>query len=301
MRDIRTDLVYESVHGMDKSIDGVISEDAQFMGVRLNRIEIKTKEASLKLEREIGRYTTVFCPSLTEADGDIFLSLISCIANELSLLLDGRDKNVLIVGLGNTCVTPDALGPMSVRNIIVSRHIKRGMNTLYQSLNLGEMAAIAPGVLGQTGVESAEIIKAVADKISPDALIVIDSLMSGKAERLARTVQLTDTGIVPGSGINNNRFEISPKTMGVPVVTIGIPMVIDAGTLAKDIVGSLIKEGQDGDGIIEKNLPSSQGSLVVTPKHIDAIVNKAARLIGFSINKAIHKKLTVEDMTSLLA
>lgn len=301
MRDIRTDLVYESVHGLNKNIDGVVSMDTEFMGVKLNRIEIKTQSASRELDRDIGKYTTVFCPSLTETDGESFLSLISCIANELCLLLDGKDKNVLVVGLGNTCVTPDALGPMAVRNIIVSRHIKRGMTGLYNSLSLGEIAAIAPGVLGQTGVESAEIIRAVADKISPDALIVIDSLMSGKAERLARTVQLTDTGIVPGSGINNNRFEISSATMGVPVVTMGIPMVIDAATLAKDIVISALGKEEDVSGIIEKNLPKSGGSMVVTPKHIDAIVNKAAKVIGFSVNKAIHKKLTVEDMTSLLA
>lgn len=300
MRNVRTDLVYETVNNIGTGISGVSSVDAVFGNIKVNRISISSKSAADKIGRRIGNYTTIFCPDLCRVSGKGLIELVNCISSELLLLLKNNDKKVMVVGLGNTLVTPDALGPSTVKNIIVSRHLKRDMKSLYSSLELGDMAAIAPGVLGQTGVESAEIIKAVAEKVSPDALIVIDSLLSGKAERLATTVQLSDSGIIPGSGLNNNRFEISSNTMDIPVVTVGVPVVIDAKTLAFDLADSLCT-GNKSKKIIEKSLSPFEDALVVTPKHIDSIVEKAGRILGFSINRAIHKKLSIEDMNSLLS
>ena len=294
MRQIRTDLIYETVMERgDSSLSGITSKDITHSGVKVNRIEVLKEDAAQKIGRKVGKYATVFCPKLGDADGEELLNMTECISAQIEYLAPMENKTVLVAGLGNTGITSDALGPMAVGNILVSRHIKHNMAELFNSLNLGEIAAIAPGVLGQTGVESADIIKAVAEKIKPDVIIVIDSLMAGKVGRLAKTVQLSDTGITPGSGIGNHRFEISKDTMGIPVISMGIPMVIDAKTLAFDLI--------DNSEKVQKALSPFEENLVVTPKFVDTIVEKAARVLGYSINKAVHKGMTVEDMSALLA
>lgn len=294
MREIRTDLIYETVMDRgDSAFNGITSKDISYSGLKVNRIEVNSNEAAKKIGRKVGKYATVFCPKLGDADGEILLDMTECISRQIEYLSPIENKTVLVAGLGNTGITPDALGPLTVGNIIVSRHIKQNMYDTFKSLNLGEVAAIAPGVLGQTGVESADIIKAVAEKIKPDVIIVIDSLMAGKVSRLAKTVQLSDTGITPGSGIGNHRFEIYKETMGIPVISIGIPMVIDAGTLAYDLIDDTEK--------VQSALAPFEENLVVTPKFVDSIVEKAARVLGYSINKAVHKGMTVEDMSALLA
>ena len=294
MKQFRTDLVYETVVDRGSSaFNGISNKDISYSGLKVNRIEIVNEEAANKIGRKAGKYATVFCPDLGDADGEALVNAVECISAQLKYLCPFENKTVLAAGLGNTGVTPDALGPLAVGNIIVSRHIKNNMAELFESLNLGEMAAIAPGVLGQTGVESADIIKAVAEKIKPDIIIVIDSLMAGKVSRLAKTVQLSDTGIVPGSGIGNHRFEISKETMGVPVISVGIPMVIDAKTLAYDLA--------DNSERVNHALKPFDENLVVTPKFVDTIVEKAARALGYAINKAVHKDMSIEDMSALLA
>ncbi len=294
MRQIRTDLIYETVMDRgDSEYLGITSKDITHSGLKVNRIEVSNKESAEKIGRKVGKYATVFCPKLGDADGEDLLNMTECISKQIEYLTPMENKTVLVAGLGNTGITPDALGPLAVGNILVSRHIKHNMTELFESLNLGEIAAIAPGVLGQTGVESADIIKAVAEKIKPDVIIVIDSLMAGKAGRLAKTVQLSDTGITPGSGIGNHRFEISKETMGIPVISVGIPMVIDAQTLAFDLI--------DNSEKVQKTLEPFCENLVVTPKFVDAIVEKAARVLGYAINKAVHKGMSVEDMSALLA
>ena len=185
---------------------------------------------------------------------------------------------------------------------------------MYKEFQLGEVAAISPGVLGQTGVESAEIIKGVVGKIQPTAVIAIDALMSRKMSRLAATVQLSDTGITPGSGLNNSRSEISEQTIGIPVIAVGMPTVIDAATLACDVVeqaenrrdvsdprADRSEQDQSRYELIRQSLSPYEMNLVVTPKHVDSIIQKAARLLGYSINRAMHPSLTLEDMASFLS
>ena len=314
---IRTDLVYETMEAAAEQgvIDGINSEDVKSGDIEVNRITVKTEQAAQRIGRKSGRYSTVFCPGILEADGDTLLQMIDAIAAEIRALLpDGADATLLIVGLGNTSVTPDALGPMAVSNVVVTRHIKENMLDLYKEFQLGEVAAISPGVLGQTGVESAEIIKGVVGKIQPTAVIAIDALMSRKMSRLAATVQLSDTGITPGSGLNNSRSEISEQTIGIPVIAVGMPTVIDAATLACDVVeqaenrrdvsdprADRSEQDQSRYELIRQSLSPYEMNLVVTPKHVDSIIQKAARLLGYSINRAMHPSLTLEDMASFLS
>ncbi len=294
MRQFRTDLIYETVVDRGNSaLSGITSKDITYSGLKVNRIEVLSEQAAQKTGKKQGKYVTVFCPKLGDADGRELIDMTECIKEQIEYLVPLENKTVLVAGLGNNGITPDALGPLAVGNIIVSRHIKQNMQDVFDSLSLGEVSAIAPGVLGQTGVESADIIKAVAEKIKPDVIIAIDSLMAGKISRLAKTVQLSNAGITPGSGIGNHRFEISSQTMGIPVISIGIPMVIEASTLAFDLI--------DDDGRVNEMLAPFEEDLVVTPKFVDTIVEKAARVLGYSVNKAFHKGMTVEDMASLLA
>ena len=297
MISIRTDLVYETMEAAAEQgvIDGIISEDVKSGDIEVNRITVKTEQAAQRIGRKSGRYSTVFCPGILEADGDTLLQMIDAIAAEIRALLpDGADATLLIVGLGNTSVTPDALGPMAVSNVVVTRHIKENMLDLYKEFQLGEVAAISPGVLGQTGVESAEIIKGVVGKIQPTAVIAIDALMSRKMSRLAATVQLSDTGITPGSGLNNSRSEISEQTIGIPVIAVGMPTVSDPRADRSE-------QDQSRYELIRQSLSPYEMNLVVTPKHVDSIIQKAARLLGYSINRAMHPSLTLEDMASFLS
>lgn len=279
MNDLRTDLVCELIdaHPELYSAKTSMSSETEAFGVKIRRISLNEEQAQ-RLGRRPGRYHTLECKGLENADGQTLLSMIRAVAGELAHLV-GNFESLMIAGLGNGSVTPDALGPRTVAHVIVSRHIKNSLPQMYQQMKLGEVSALAPGVLGQTGVESADIIRAVSEVVKPSALIVIDSLAAMDRDRLCSTVQLSDTGITPGSGIGNRRFELSAQTMGVPVIAIGIPMVITAAALS-------------GDG---------EDDLIVTPKSIDLLIGRAARLLGYAINHCAHRGMSVEDMDSLLS
>ncbi len=279
MNNLRTDLVCELIdaHPELYSVKSPMSSESEAFGVKIRRIFLNDEQAQ-QLNRRAGRYHTLECHGLEHADGQALLSMIWAVAQELRSLVGDFDS-LLIAGLGNGSVTPDALGPRTIAHVVVSRHIKSSLPQMYEEMKLGEVSAIAPGVLGQTGVESADIIRAVGHVVKPSAMIVIDSLAAMDRKRLCATVQLSDTGITPGSGIGNRRFELSRQTMGIPVIALGIPMVISAAALG----------GQDEDG------------LIVTPKSIDLLIGRAARLLGYAINHLVHNGMTVEDMDSLLS
>lgn len=279
MNDLRTDLVCELIdaHPELYSVKSPLSRESEAFGVKIRRISLNDEQAE-KIGRRAGRYHTLECQGLEHADGQTLLSMIQAVANELQSLI-GEFDSLLVAGLGNGSVTPDALGPRTVSHVVVSRHIKSNLPQMYEEMKLGEVSAIAPGVLGQTGVESADIIRAVGQVVKPSAMIVIDSLAAMDRKRLCATVQLSDTGITPGSGIGNRRFELSAQTMGIPVIALGIPMVISAAALG----------GPDEEG------------LIVTPKSIDLLIGRASRLLGYAINRLVHCDMTVEDMDSLLS
>lgn len=279
MNNLRTDLVCELIdaHPELYSVKSPMSSESEAFGVKIRRISLNDHQAR-QLNRRAGRYHTLECQGLEHADGQTLLSMIQAVAQELRLLL-GEFDSLLIAGLGNGSVTPDALGPRAVAHVVVTRHIKNSLPQMYEQMGLGEVSAIAPGVLGQTGVESADIIRAVGQVVKPSAMIVIDSLAAIDRKRLCATVQLSDTGITPGSGIGNRRFELSEQTMGIPVIALGIPMVISAAALGG----------------------AQEDELIVTPKSIDLLIGRAARLLGYAINRLSHSDMTVEDMDSLLS
>lgn len=279
MNDLRTDLVCELIdaHPELYSAKTPMSSETELFGVKIRRISLDEEQAQ-RLGRRPGRYHTLECRGLENADGQTLLAMIRAVAGEIGQLV-GDFESLMVAGLGNGSVTPDALGPRTVSHVIVSRHVKSSLPQMYAQMKLGEVSALAPGVLGQTGVESADIIRAVSEIVKPSALIVIDSLAAMDRNRLCSTVQLSDTGITPGSGIGNRRYELSRQTMGVPVIAVGIPMVITAAALS-------------GDG---------EDDLIVTPKSIDLLIGRAARLLGYAINHYAHAGMSVEDMDSLLS
>jgi len=196
---------------------------------------------------------------------------------------------VLIVGLGNINITADNIGPKVSHRIIVTRHLKDDMPESFEDFH--SVCAISPGVLGLTGIETGEIIKGVADRISPAAIIAIDALATSDLNRLGNTIQICDSGIAPGSGVGNYRFAINRETFGVPVIAIGIPTVVEAGTMVRELIGD--------DYDIDSKIPDMP--LVVTPKDIDVLSDKSAEVIACGINLALHRKIDERELMEFMA
>ena len=234
-----------------------------------------------ELEKEIGKpvgtYITVDVPSFVN-DTDIFDGRLKKISGILKNLLPAECDNVLVAGLGNMDITADALGPKTNSYVLATRHISSDLRREMGFENLKSVSTVRTGVLGETGIESAEIIKGIVNVINPSCVIAVDALASSSAERLGTTVQLSDTGIFPGSGVGNHRFEISEKTLGVPVVSIGIPTVVSTG---------VIKGANDN-------------SMFVTPREIDKVTEQGAKLIGMSINVCLQSDISERDLYALV-
>lgn len=316
----RTDLAIEEKEGLkpDTSLSGVKSNEEEDGGVKITRVNILDETGSKTLNKPIGKYVTIEFNDV-HSSGEGFAKLIEKTATELSSFLKlGEQDTILIAGLGNSKITPDALGPLAIDNIIVTRHLKEYANDFYNEMKFHSVAAISPGVLGQTGVETAEIIKGVVNKINPAAVIVVDALCSRKMARLAKTIQISDSGIVPGGGVDNERAKISKETLGVPVISMGVPTVVDAATLATDVLEKVIEQASNKDGqnikelfknfsedeqyqVIRDSLTPFDQNVVVTPKEIDVIITEVSKIVGFCINKAVNSNVSIEDMESLLA
>lgn len=288
MREIRTDLALEAKEIFEESVEkttvlqGVKAREYRRQGCCVTAVEVLDERGSKALGKPVGRYLTVTLPP----EETELASSIRCIAGELRRLLPPLDgKPVLVAGLGNRTVTPDALGPLAAEQVLPTRHLQEcSFSGLYP------VCTIIPGVLGTTGIESAETVRGVAQRIDPCCVIVIDALMARRAARLCATVQLSDTGIIPGSGIGNHRSALNEDTLHVPVLSVGVPMVIDAHTLAADLLA--------GQRLNEAMLPSG---MTVTVKDVDARVRALAKAVGWGINLAVQRALTMEDLAALLA
>ncbi len=262
---------------------------------QITEITIENETGSRLLEKPCGKYVTVEMPD--EVDFDKGVSVIS---QELLRILPQSCKKVLVIGLGNENVTPDALGPETVKSIVVTRHLQEDLSEVFEKNSVSTVSAIAPGVMGQTGIESAEIIKSLINCIKPDAVITIDALCARRLSRLARTVQITDTGLKPGSGIGNTRAELSKQTLGVPVIAMGMPTVVSAVTLTADIMALLSGEHDKRDDIyhaVEKNIGLD---LFVTPKEVDSLVSQCGKILAMAINLSLHRGFTGEEMEQML-
>jgi spore protease len=296
----RTDLAVEAkeiwTEGAARSeeLPGVVSNDKTRDGFLVTDVRITDKRGAEALGKPVGTYVTVELDKFIHREDDAFALGVRALSSELGALLDMREgESVLVVGLGNKAITADAIGPETIKNTMVTSHLVERMPEDFGSFR--RVFALESGVLGTTGIESARIVRAVTDLVKPDRVIVVDALASRSMKRICRTVQLADTGIVPGSGVGNSRQELSRATLGVPVIAVGVPTVVDAGTLAADIAERAGVRDIDLTG-----LASFGDGLIVTPKEIDGNVNDISKLVGYAINMSLHPGITLDDVTMFL-
>lgn len=291
----RTDLACEQIAGHLKKTTGC-AESVRCVGsFQIRTMTIKTEEVANSIGRACGSYLTVECGRFLELSDDARAMLVRILAGELRGMTEritqkkiDEKMSVFVAGLGNASLTADAIGPQTVTHLTVTRHLRAYDERLYCSLGCSALSALAPGVLGQTGIETLEILKGVIKAVNPDVAIIIDSLAARSCDRLASTVQITDTGITPGSGVGNHRLEISKKTLGVPVIAIGIPTVVDSSTLVYD---ALQRAGIDQiDDRLESVLETGK-SFFVSPKDSDMITECTAKLLSRAINTAFAEIL----------
>lgn len=269
-------------------IDGVIFGETRDGGVVVNTIDIIDERGEMKLGKPRGRYVTVSFGDVGEMGYDEYERICRVISKNISELAgrasDGA-RSVLVCGLGNRRLAADAVGVIAAEHTLVTRHLKKSDREVFDKAGFFDICAVMPGVLAQTGIETRELILGAVREARPDLIIVVDSLAARKTERLGRAVQLTDTGISPGSGVGNNRAAINIGTTGVPTLAIGVPMVIDSTTLISD---ALEKAGVTGD--------ISAPDLFVCPKDVDMRTELVGSLIGYAINFAFHGNMTLPEM-----
>lgn len=288
---IRTDLALERLE-MNGEITpaGVSKHEEDKDGMLIVKVDIETEEAANLLNKPKGTYIT-FNVSDFKVPSDGFEKEVETVANELATLFPENKNGALIVGLGNSDITPDALGPKTISYTFATRHIDDDLKKAIGLEGICAVSAIAPGVLGQTGIETAEVVASLVKEINPSLVIVIDALAAKSIDRLGTTVQVSNTGICPGSGVQNRRKELSQATLGVQVISIGVPMVVDMTTIAYDLLG----EGHENNKVSDKGR-----TMMVTPREIDVVVEHAAKLVAFSINKALQPTLALEDLVALV-
>lgn len=283
---IRTDLAMESLSAGRSDtgrLRGVRSTERLRDGFHVTEVEILDGDGAEAVGKPIGRYVTLDCGRVTPEN---FGASANALADELRPFLPSDERApVLMVGLGNRAVTPDALGPLAAEHTMITRHL-----ALAQPDKFGELrpvAALAPGVLGTTGIESLELIFGAAERVKPAAVLAVDALASASVERLCSTVQISSSGIVPGSGVGNSRAALDQSTLGVPVIAVGVPTVVDAATIAEQLCGSPPSDDR-------------YGAMFVTPREIDRQVGEMARLIGTALSVALHG-VDVDTVSAWLA
>ena len=276
----RTDLACE------RELPAVEQEEA--------RIPIRGEEVCISRRREQdgGRYVTVACGRITARDEAAIELLADLLAKEMTIMAKSvmgkdvsMDTKVFVVGLGNADMTPDAIGPGTVRRMTATRHLREYDEALFKSLGCCELSALAPGVMGQTGLESGELCRAVSTLLHPDLVVAVDALAARSCERLASTVQLSDRGIAPGSGIGNHRMAIDEESMGCPVMGVGVPTVVDSATLVLD---ALARAGMDTETLPDDLLAvlESGRSFIVSPRDSDRMVELTCRLLARALDMA---------------
>ena len=293
----RTDLALERQEYIEKDeIDGVKTEKREVDDIVITTIIIENEKGEKLLSKPKGRYITLEIGSFMK-NADLFSDRLTAISDEIKKLIPG-DGTVLVAGLGNEKITPDALGPKCVSLILATRHISDEFAKAIGFENLRAVAAVIPGVLGTTGIETAESIEGIAEKIKPSCIIVVDALASRSIERLGTTVQITDAGVSPGSGVGNKRSRIDRESMGVPVIAIGVPTVVDALTMAGDVLQKTGMNEKEIETLLRKGEDASL--MMVTPKEIDNVIDRAATLVAMGINTALQPDIPPEDILAIV-
>ena len=303
---VRTDLALEareSISEAESELRGVRVEEyyKEQEDVRVTKVMIDTKNAAKAMGKPVGIYVTMEAPAMVEPDDDYHREISECLAEELqNLLPGGEEQSVLVVGLGNREVTADSLGPQAVDNLLITRHIVREYGTAaYNCDRMNLISALEPGVMAKTGMETAEIVKGVVQETSPDVIIVIDALAARSTKRLNRTIQITNTGIQPGSGVGNHRNALTQESLGIPVIAIGIPTVVDAATIVYDALDKLLEEENDLDAakyVGRQQLNFSElNNMYMTGKDIDAVIKRVSFTVSEGINMALEVHGQAED------
>ena len=290
----RTDLALEAQElwqesaGEQTQLKGVQARDSRREGYAVTTVRILDQEGAQALGKPAGTYVTLTVDGLARREEDAFGRAVRAVAAELTQLLAGLEGPVLVACLGNRAVTPDAVGPKVHDHLLITRHLVDQAPEHFGAFR--PVASVAAGVLGTTGVESGELVGALTGRLKPVCVIAVDALASRSLDRLCRTIQLADTGIAPGSGVGNHRHALDRESLGVPVIAIGVPTVVDGATLAADLLGTA-------------DLPplGREGEMLVTPKDIDSQVNDLAKVIGYGITLALQPGLTLEDMELLMS
>lgn len=310
MYNFRTDLalerrdIYQKINKLQE-IDGIESTEEQINdNIKVSRVKITNQNGEQAIGKPIGNYITIDVKKLKLATDEDIQKTAETLTNELKQIIDihtDKQGDILIVGLGNIYVTPDALGPKVINEIDVTRHIIKYLPQ-YVEEGTRPVSAISPGVLGTTGIETVEILKGIVDNIKPKLLIVIDALASRSIERISSTIQISDTGIVPGAGVGNTRQEISQTSLGIPVVAIGIPTVVELATLVSDgidiFIDRLQEKAESNEYLnklqqddkyeeVKEALNVGEYNMIVTPKEIDDLIENMKDIVARGINFAV--------------
>ena len=312
MYNFRTDLaderreIFKKANNLEKEIDGIETEvEKEGDKIKITKVRITDKSGEEAIGKPIGNYYTIDIDKLKVATDDEIQMAADVVSRNLKELISkhvSKKEDILVVGLGNEYVTPDSLGPKVISEIDVTRHILTYMPE-YLDENTRPVSAISPGVLGTTGIETLEILKGIVDNIKPKLIIVIDALASRSIERISSSIQIADTGIVPGAGVGNTRKELSSKTLGVPVIALGIPTVVETAVLVNDTLDLFIeklqneaksndylnklKEEDNYEEIKEALIPNDY-NMIVTPKEIDDLIENMKDVVARGINFAIN-------------
>ncbi len=282
----RRDL-YKNANKLEDEINGIECEEEKVNDTTITRVKITNSEGERALDKRIGNYITIDVKKVNNITTEKEQEIIDIVSKELSAIIEKHVKSneeILIVGLGNENATPDSLGSKVVQNIEITRHIKIYLPNAIDK-NTRSVSAITPGVLGTTGIETVEIVKGIVDNIKPKLVIAIDSLCSKNIDRINKSIQISDTGIVPGGGVGNRRAELSKDTLNVPVIGLGVPTVLDAATIVIDTLNACDMEVNENELVDKMKL--NNFNFIVTPKEIDDLINNMTNIVSEGINMSL--------------
>ena len=324
MNSIRTDLALEAKEISQKrygsNIPGILTENESIENIHISRVKIISEEGERNLGKPQGAYITLEMLDVQSRNPEYGEMVSRQLEKEIKNLVKIENKNsVLVLGLGNWNITPDSLGPKTIGKLFVTRHIIEYMPEQVDD-RLRSVSAVAPGVLGITGIETGEIVKGVVEKVKPDLVIAIDALASQRASRIGSSIQIANTGINPGSGVGNKRTGLNKHTLGVETVAIGVPTVVYARTIGMDSLSMLVEimrenagagseflkilermDEEQMDNLLDRILSQGFGDLVVTPKEVDTLIEYASGIIADGLNVALHNNISFEEVRSYMA
>ncbi len=321
---IRTDLAIEAREMLHTEEEGQEIEGVKVSVyvnesecIKVTTVDVLNEEGARQMSKPIGKYVTIESEDMKINAVESHAEIIQIMAKEINDLHKlGRHDCILVVGLGNWNVTPDALGPIAISQMLVTRHITKTEGVPHEITNaVRSVCAITPGVMGLTGIETSEIVKGVVEKIKPDLVIAIDALAARRTNRINSTIQMSNTGINPGAGVGNKRAQLNEETLGVPVIAIGVPTVVDAATLVNDTMDKMLEamiaeteegtefyqmlmdlEGDEKYRLIKEVLDPYIDNMFVTPKEVDAVIERLANIIGNAVNIALHPGIGINDI-----